>query len=51
MSTWQDRDDNVYDKLNVPKWLQDYMLCGVEIAHEYSDQGGGDVKGGCKGGM
>ena len=32
--TWKDRDGNVYDKCNAPKWLQDYSLIGVEIAHK-----------------
>ena len=26
MCSWQDRDDNVYDKLNAPKWLHDCMI-------------------------
>ena len=26
MGTWQDRDDNVYEKFNAPKWLQDCIL-------------------------
>ena len=29
VSTWQDREGNVYDKFIAPKWLQDFMLFGV----------------------
>ena len=37
MSTWLDRDGNVYDKLNAPKWLQDCML-SVELKSHTKEQ-------------